>query len=423
MKIERETARYQNNYNKSIFYESQNIAMVDMEKRTCTGFRFSGIAAGIKKKRVKDLGLIVSDVPASVAGAFTRNRIQAAPVVLDRRRIRSGRCQAVIVNSGNANCCTGDAGMRDAEAMALHAAAALGISEDLVCVASTGVIGQPMPMETIAAAVPELAAALSSDGVDDFAEAILTTDLVTKVVSVRADMGGTPYTVAGVAKGSGMIRPDMATMLCFVVTDLAASPALLQEALAVAVDRSFNRITVDGDTSTNDTVLLMAGGRSGATVRSPQDLAGFQARLDDVLIRLAKMIVKDGEGATKLVEIAVANAASEGDARAVADTVAHSNLVKTAIFGEDANWGRIIAAAGRSGVPVAPDAIDILFDDVMMCRNGMTCGDDAEKAVTAVLKKPEYRITIDLHMGSASASVFTCDFSIDYVKINADYRS
>lgn len=394
-----------------------------MDKRTCTGFRFSGIAAGIKKTGGKDLGLIVSEVPASVAGVFTRNRIQAAPVVLARRRVSSGRCQVVIVNSGNANCCTGDTGMQDAEAMSRYAAAALGISEDLVCVASTGVIGQAMPIETIAAGVPELAAVLSPDGLDDFAEAIMTTDLVPKVVSVRGEMGGTAYTLAGVAKGSGMIRPDMATMLCFVVTDLDVSPALLQEMLGISVDRSFNRITVDGDTSTNDTVLLMAGGRSGAAVRSPQDLAEFQARLDDVMIQLAKMIVKDGEGATKLVEIAVVGAASEGDARAVADTVAHSNLVKTALFGEDANWGRIIAAAGRSGVPVAPDAIDILFDDVMMCRDGMTCGDDAEKAATAVLRTSEYRITVDLHMGSASASVFTCDFSIDYVKINADYRS
>ena len=397
--------------------------MVDMEKGTCKGFSFSGIAAGIKKKGGKDLGLIVSEAPASVAGVFTRNRIQAAPVLLDQRRIRSGRCQAVIVNSGNANCCTGDAGMRDAETMSRHAASALGISEDLVCVASTGVIGQPMPMATIAGAIPEAAAALSPDGLDDFAEAIMTTDLVPKIASVRSDMGGKPYSLTGVAKGSGMIRPDMATMLCFIVTDLAISPEMLQEALAAGVDRSFNRITVDGDTSTNDTVLLMAGGLSGAAVRSPQELAAFQAQLDDVMTRLAKMIVRDGEGATKMVEIAVVGAASEADARTVADTVAHSNLVKTALFGEDANWGRIIAAAGRSGVPVAPDAIDILFDDVMMCRNGMTCGDAAETAATAVLKKPDYRITIDLRMGAATASVFTCDFSIDYVKINADYRS
>ena len=397
--------------------------MVKMEKRTCAGFRFSGVTAGIKKKRGKDLGLIVSDVPASVAGVFTQNRIQAAPVLLDRRRIRSGRCQAVIVNSGNANCCTGDAGMRDAETMSRHAATVLEISEDLVCVASTGVIGQPLPISTISAAVPELVAALSPDGIDDFAEAIMTTDLVPKVVSVCADMGGKPYTLAGVAKGSGMIRPDMATMLCFVVTDLAVSPELLQKALAASVEQSFNRITVDGDTSTNDTVLVLAGGQSGAAVRDPQDFAEFQSRLDDVMIRLAKMVVRDGEGATKLVEIAVVNAASTEDARWVADTVAHSSLVKTALFGEDANWGRIIAAVGRSGVAVSPDAVDIRFDDVMMCRNGMTCGDDAERAATAVLKKVEYRITIDLHMGSASASVFTCDFSIDYVKINADYRS
>jgi glutamate N-acetyltransferase/amino-acid N-acetyltransferase len=313
--------------------------------------------------------------------------------------------------------------MRDAEAMCRKTAAALKISDDLVCVASTGVIGQPMPIDTVTAAVPRLMAALSPDGIGDFAEAILTTDLVPKVVSLQGEMGGVPYTVAGVAKGSGMIRPDMATMLCFVVTDLKIPPGPLQEALAGGVDRSFNRITVDGDTSTNDTVLMMAGGRSGAAVRSPEDAAEFQTQLDEVLARLARMVVQDGEGATKLVEIAVVGAATEADARAVADTVAHSSLVKTALFGEDANWGRIIAAAGRAGVPLAPDAVDILFEDVMMCQNGMTCGDAAERAAAAVLKRPEYRITVDLHMGTASASVFTCDFSIDYVKINADYRS
>jgi glutamate N-acetyltransferase/amino-acid N-acetyltransferase len=387
------------------------------------GFRFAGIDAGIKKQPAKDLGLIVSEAPASVAGVFTRNRVQAAPVVLTRRRVGSGRCQAVIVNSGNANCCTGEAGMRDAEAMCRHAAAALDISEDLVCVASTGVIGAPMPIDTITAAVPRLTAALSPDGLGDFAEAILTTDLVPKVASVQGRMGGVPYTITGVAKGSGMIRPDMATMLCFVITDLEVPPGPLQEALAAGVDRSFNRITVDGDTSTNDAVLLMAGGRSGAALRRPADAADFQERLAAVLTRLARMIVQDGEGATKLVEIAVVGAAAKGDARVVADTIAHSSLVKTALFGEDANWGRIIAAAGRSGVPVDAAAIDIRFNEVMMCRNGLGCGEAAERAATAVMKQPEYRITVDLHMGSASASVLTCDFSIDYVKINADYRS
>lgn len=394
-----------------------------MEKMRCAGFRFAGIEAGIKKRGGRDLGLIVSEAPAAVAGVFTRNRVQAAPVLLDRRRVGSGRCQAVIANSGNANCCTGDAGMRDALAMCRDAAAALGISEELVCIASTGVIGQPMPMDAVSRAMPRLTEALSEDGVDAFAEAIMTTDLVPKIVSVGGEIDGKPYTLLGVAKGSGMIRPDMATMLCFVVTDLDVPSEVLQASLAEGVERSFNRITVDGDTSTNDTVLLLAGGRSGAAVRSAADRADFQARLDEVLIRLAKMVVKDGEGATKLVEIEVVGAASEADARMVADTVAHSSLVKTALFGEDANWGRILAAVGRSGVPVAPEAIDIRFDEVRICRNGMTCGEAAEKAVTAVMKKPEYRISIDLHMGTARDSVFTCDFSIDYVKINADYRS
>ncbi len=258
---------------------------------------------------------------------------------------------------------------------------------------------------------------------DDFARAIMTTDTVPKVVSRQVSVRGKTSAITGVAKGSGMIRPDMATLLCFVLTDMGATPDVLKEMLAEANDRSFNRITIDGDTSTNDTVLLMANGLCGAGIRDAEDRRSFQAALDDVLSKLARMIVKDGEGATKLVEILVRGALSDGDATLIADTVAHSNLVKTALFGEDANWGRIIAAVGRARAPMDPDKIDIFFGDIQMVEKGIGCGEGIEAEVTKVLKTPEFSIAIDLNMGSGSSSVLTCDLSADYVKINADYRT
>lgn len=397
--------------------------MNNMEKIMCPGFKAAGVASGIKKTGEKDLGLVFSESPASAAGVFTRNRVKAAPVLLDRERIKSGACQAVIVNSGNANCCTGDQGMRDARAMTRIAASGLGISEDLVLVASTGVIGKPLPIKKIEAAIPDLIRSTSPEGISDLAVAIMTTDTVPKIVSRQGHMEGKTFTVTGVAKGAGMIRPDMATMLCFICTDIDAPPDLLQETLSTANERSFNRITIDGDTSTNDTVIVMANGLSGATIKTKDHKESFQSVLDDVLISLAKELVKDGEGATKLVEIIVKGALSDKDAHKIADTVANSNLVKTAFFGEDANWGRILAAAGRAKVPIEPGRIDIFFDDVQMVENGMGCGKAAEADVTKVLKRPEFKISIDLNMGNGYDSVFTCDFSIDYVKINADYRS
>ncbi len=387
------------------------------------GFKAAGIAAGIKKNGGKDLGAIVSEVPASVAGVFTRNKVQAAPVLLDRQRVKSGICRAVVANSGNANCCTGDKGMEDAVQMAGIAASNLKIPEDMVLVASTGVIGQPFPIEKIQAAGPGLSQALSADGFPDFAAAIMTTDKVPKMVTGKGEINGKPFFITGIAKGAGMIRPDMATMLCFVVTDAAVPAKDLQSALAAAVDKSFNRITIDGDTSTNDTVLLMANGMSGATVNTPAAIGIFRPVLDEVLVALAKMVVKDGEGATKLVEISVAGAASDADARLAADTVAHSSLVKTALFGEDANWGRIMAALGRSGAQMDPDAVDIAFNEVNLVENGRWRGSEAEAAATRVLKTPEFAIRIDLKQGQGAYFCWTCDFSIDYVKINADYRS
>jgi len=246
---------------------------------------------------------------------------------------------------------------------------------------------------------------------------------VPKVISRSGELDGKAFTVTGVAKGAGMIRPDMATMLCYVMTDIQASPVLLKEMLKTGVDLSLNRITVDGDTSTNDTVLLMANGLSGAEVSNDKQRDVFQPVLDDVLISLAKWLIRDGEGATKLVEIVVTGAESDPDAREIADTVAHSNLFKTALFGEDANWGRILAAVGRAGVAVNPEKIDVRFGPVLMVQDGMGCGKTAEEQATIILKQSEFDITIDLKLGKGHTSVFTCDFSIDYVKINADYRS
>lgn len=394
-----------------------------MEKIMCPGFLFSGIESGLKKKGGKDLGLIYSEVPANVAGLFTRNRVQAAPVRIDRDRIQSGICQAVIVNSGNANCCTGDRGVRDALAMAKAAATQLGISEDSVLVSSTGVIGEPLPIEKIETAVPDLIKTADGEGIYNLAEAIMTTDTEPKVVSGQGQIDGKVFTVIGVAKGSGMIRPDLATLLCFIVSDISASSELLKEMLQAACDVSLNRITIDGDTSTNDTVLLLANGESDIIVKSTVHKKIFQRVLDEVVFNLAKLLVKDGEGATKLVEIIVKGAETDKNARLVADAVAHSNLVKTALFGEDANWGRILAAAGRAGVSIEPDKIDIFFDAVQMVSKGVGCGKSAEAQATEVLKKPEFAITIDLHLGNGWAFVYTCDFSVDYVKINADYRS
>jgi glutamate N-acetyltransferase/amino-acid N-acetyltransferase len=389
----------------------------------CPGFKAAGVASGLKKKGQKDLGLIYSQTPATVAGLFTKNRIKAAPVLLDMELIKSGVCQAVIVNSGNANCCTGQQGMRDAKTMTRLAASELGISNDLVFVASTGVIGAPLPIEKIKTAVPGLVESLQPEGIIDLARSIMTTDTVPKTASAQGVVEGKAFTVTGVAKGAGMIRPDMATMLCFVCTDVGASSDILKETLVKAADRSFNRISIDGDTSTNDTVMVMANGLSGAVIQSVAHKNIFQKVLDQILLDLAKQIVRDGEGVTKLVEIRVRGAVSDSDARNVADTVAHSPLVKTSFFGEDANWGRIVGAVGRANAEIDPEKIDVYFDDVQMVKAGMGCGKAAEAEATTVLCKPEFIVTIDLNMGRGSDLMYTCDFSVDYVRINADYRS
>ena len=387
------------------------------------GFVAGAVAAGLKKDGKKDLGIIFSEVPACAAGVFTTNQVQAAPVLLDKERIKSGRCQAIIANSGNANACTGKKGIEDAEAVARAAATALRIPEELVLVASTGVIGQPLDVSAIGAAMPKLAGQLSPTGLYDLAQAVMTTDTFPKTVSKQGRIGDKTFTVAAVAKGAGMILPDMATMLCFVCTDIGAGPDLLGQALKDAAATSFNTITVDGDTSTNDTVLVLANGLSGLNLKEAACAARFQQTLNEVLLTLALQIVRDGEGATKLVNIKVKGASNHGDARQVAYTVANSPLVKTALFGEDANWGRIMAAVGRAGVRINPDTIDICFDNVYTVKDGQGCGREAEAAAIRVLKTDRFSITIDLKLGSEGATVHTCDLSTDYVRINADYRS
>ena len=389
------------------------------------GFMFSGISAGIKEGEERDLALFYSVTPATAAGVFTTNRVKAAPVLVDRMRIRKGRCQAIIANSGNANACTGERGMRDARAMAGATAEALGIPGELVLVSSTGVIGKPLPIDKIVSRVPSLIGNLSSHALSDAVEAIMTTDTFPKVKMEKCSMGDREIRICGVAKGAGMIMPRMATMLCFVMTDAAIERTSLQKALSHAKELSFNRITVDGDTSTNDTVLVLANGMAKNPIISLKsaDYSPFRDLLISVLLELATMVVKDGEGATKFIEVRVEGARSEADARKVALSVANSNLVKTAFFGEDANWGRIAAAIGRSGVPINSSTFDILLNHVPVAVGGMGTNEALQGEADQVIKGNTITVTIRLHQGNAHTSMYTCDLSIDYVKVNAHYRS
>ena len=389
------------------------------------GFTYAARAAGIKKSGKPDLALIVADRPVLCAGTFTTNRVVAAPVVLTRDRLRAGVCQAILVNSGNANACTGAQGLADARRCAALAAASLGIAEELVAVCSTGVIGVPLPMERFAEQIPLLAAERSAEGAEAVARAIMTTDAFPKVVARRVTLGGRECRLVGLAKGAGMIHPDMATMLAFVMTDATLDSVAAGDLLKTAVSRTFNRITVDRDTSTNDTALLLASGAAGAPLLDADGAERqlFAAALEEVLQELAKMIVRDGEGASKLVRIQVDGAHSESDALTVARSIATSALVKTAFFGADANWGRIIAAAGYAGVELDPDLVSIHFDDVVMVERGLGRDAEQEAKATAVLKQAEFTVTVDLGLGSGSAWYYTSDLGYEYVRINADYRS
>jgi len=392
------------------------------------GFSAAAVQAGIRYKDRLDLGLLYSHTPAAVGAVFTASVVKAAPVLLGMERLRTGKAQAVVVNSGNANACTGEEGMQMARAVGALAAQALKIDEELVQVASTGVIGAQLDLRPFAAAMPKLAQAahVSEDGFDALARAIMTTDTVPKTASATLLLDGVTINLWACAKGAGMIMPNMATMLCFAITDANISQPALQRAVSSGADCSFNRITVDGDTSTNDTVLCLANGAAGNVLLDescPEQLAMFTAALHGMFKDLARQIVRDGEGATKLVIIRVEGAATQDEAVNAARTIANSPLVKTAFFGEDANWGRIIAALGRSGARFQPEQVVIAFDDALLVEHGFGLGKEAETAATQVLKKKEFAVTISLGAGAASAEMLTCDLSCEYVKINANYRS
>jgi glutamate N-acetyltransferase/amino-acid N-acetyltransferase len=389
------------------------------------GFQFSAVEAAIKKPGRKDLALIFSEVPAQACAVFTVNAVKAAPVLLSAERIRSGHAQALLVNSGNANACTGEKGMIAARETSRLVAESLGIADEAVQVSSTGVIGVQMPTERINNAVPALVEGLTSGTLDEIAQAIMTTDTFPKMEVGNGQSGGISYTVAGIAKGAGMIMPNMATMLSFIISDAAVEPAFLAAAFRGAVDSSFNAITVDGDMSTNDTCLIMVNGMAGnptITSTSPES-AEFERVLHDVLLSLAKQIVKDGEGATKFVEVLVTGAASDTDAKKAAMAIANSSLVKTAFFGQDANWGRIFAAVGYSGAAVDQSRLSLHFNGVCMAQGGIFAGGDAEARGTEVLKMKEFNVHVDLGLGNGTATVYTSDLSHEYVSINADYRT
>ena len=388
------------------------------------GFKFAGIASGIKSSGKLDLGLIFSKKPASCAGVFTQNQVVAAPVVLSRERIACGECQAILVNSGNANACTGKQGMTVAKETTEMLARQLGIPVELVAVASTGVIGAQLPTGPFLEGIPKLSAQLDPDAAPVTAEAMMTSDGFSKLASAQVKADGQSYSILGLAKGAGMIHPNMATMLGFVMTDAKIPADRLDRALRKAVGRSFNAITVDADTSTNDTVLLLANGASGVSIEADTEAEEeFYCHLERVLVDLAKMIVRDGEGATKLVEIRVTGARDDEQAKMAARAVATSSLVKTAFFGEDANWGRIIAAVGYSGVQVDQEKIDINFDAVPVTLNGLGTGVELEEKATEVLKQGEFTVRIELHQGSGTASYYTSDLTYEYIKINAEYRT
>jgi len=401
--------------------ENETPRLVAGNAASPAGFRAAGVHCGVKREK-PDLALLVSDVPASVAGVFTTNKVKAAPVRYTQAAVAGGRAQAVVINSGNANACTGEPGLADAAEMAAVTGAALGLDPGLVLVASTGVIGVPLPMDAIRRGIPEAARSLVEDGTAA-AEAIRTTDRFAKTAAVRLDLGGVTVTIGGMAKGAGMIHPNMATTLCFLTTDAALPPAVLRLALTRAVADSFNSITVDGDTSTNDTVLLLANGRAGgAPITNGAELTRFTAGLTAVASELAKMVVRDGEGASRLVAIEVSGALSNAEAHQAAMTVANSLLVKTALHGGDPNWGRILAALGRSGIEMSEERTDVLFGDLEVVRGGLGVAGVAA-AAAAVLAESEVTVGIRLGIGSGASRVWTCDLSEEYVRINGSYTT
>ncbi len=394
---------------------------------TPRGFRAAAVAAGIKKVRgALDLALIVSDgAETSGAGLFTTNCAAAAPVLVSRHHLAASRglARAVVVNSGNANACTGQEGLHTAQGTARAAAKLLDVPPEQVLVASTGVIGVPLKLDLITEQLPILHQNLSAENAAAVSQAIMTTDTFPKSCVLRTEVGGSAVHLAGIAKGAGMIHPRMATMLAFITTDAAVGPRMLQSMLRAAVKVSFNRITVDGDTSTNDTVVAMASGASGISIRpGNESRAWFLAGLTELCQRLAQMVARDGEGAKKLVTIEVRGARRPSDAERISRAIANSPLVKTAIAGSDPNWGRIICAAGYSGAKFDPAKVDISINDFALCRKGLDAGFD-EAAAKKELDRKELTLRLDLHQGTGSARIWTCDLTHDYITINASYRT
>lgn len=390
-----------------------------------SGVCAAGVHAGLKKSEKKDVALIVTDAPAVAAGVFTKNSVTAAPVQVCRQHLADATAQAIIVNSGNANACTGELGMANAQQMAAITAERLGLAANQVLVSSTGVIGQQLPMDIIANGIQLAADALSTEGGDDAAEAIMTTDTHAKSVAVAVEIDGTPVRIGGIAKGSGMIAPNMATMLSFLTTDACITGETLQAALTRVVDDTYNLLTIDTDMSTNDTVLLLATAKAGnpdIAETAGENYDAFCAGLQFVCTELTKMLARDGEGATKLVEVIVKRAKDRGDAEKAARAVAESPLVKTAIFANDANWGRIMMALGKSGAAFHPYQVNVWLGDYQLVKDGMDAGFDEEKATELFAQDP-VRITIDLRAGDAAITMWTCDYSYDYIRINADYRT
>jgi len=400
-----------------------------VEKRTeyIEGFKFSAVAAGIKKPGTDrlDFGLIYSDRPAAAAAVTTTNLVYAAPVAITRERIAGGLCQAVLINSGNANAYTGEQGLSHAKELTGELSAALGIAPDLVIPMSTGVIGHQLPMDRMKSALPALVSELGKSRFMDVAHAIMTTDTKAKTVAIDAEVSAGPFRIAGMCKGAGMISPNMATMLSVILTSLRVEPRVLRECLKEAVQDSFNAITIDGDMSTNDTVLVMAGGSRDAVAlpESLSDRMAFASALNQACLDLAHQVVLDGEGTTKVVEVQVTGAPDEDSARRVARVIGDSPLVKTAFHGEDPNWGRILCAAGRAGVPFDPDKVDLSIGVVPIVRNGAVVPEDWESAAHGAMQAKEFTVRLDLKAGDAGARIYTTDLSEEYVTINADYRS
>ena len=386
------------------------------------GFVSAGVACGVRGSGMLDLGLLFSEYPCDAAAVFTRNEFKGAPLAVTREAVARGGLRGVVVNSGNANAATGERGVEDAYAMQAAAAETLGIEARRVAVASTGVIGEHLPMGNVLAGIEDAAGKLSGEG-KPFAEAILTTDTRTKEAVVEVEVGGKTVTVGGTAKGSGMIHPNMGTMLAFLTTDAAVEPGCLQETLGRATDRTFNRVTVDGDTSPSDMALLLANGTAGNEPLTPDspDYPAFAGAVGAVAQKLSREIARDGEGATRLVEVVVEGAADEETAAALAKSVVGSSLVKAAVFGEDANWGRVLTAIGYAGVPFDPNGLELWFGPVKVFEGAPVPHETAE--ANAALASGEVRITARLDAGAASATAWGCDLSYEYVRINGSYRT